>query len=583
MTELPSELRHWDRQLSLLPQDLALGLGPLILHLARELGPLGARPLEEGGEPDGYDGLSRRGSYERLASLEWLYALELPDEFLRRAAVGEQSFFHVRLREPAGARRSVALFDAGPAQLGAPRIAQLAALIALARRAEEAGASFEWANLQGDDLYQGVTKASVLHLLHGRSSQEAGQADLLRWRGRVEGAREPDDLWIVGSERLADLNSTESASVLAVRDVIEPGSRQVAVEVRRPASSVRKAWTATILLDLPLPDDCVRLLRDPFRAAVAAPFALAGSIDSRFGIHFAPRGNRLAVRLRSGALLVQPVPGSPREKLAGPRLIPEAAGLALVAIGFRGARCLLAYVEGDWLRIQVQGPRGGLAARLNGRLPSIGERALRPGAMTPGTLYLQRGILIDAEENLFEERSGRWEPSLSRVASSALIHGRVHLIRGPVGEGQATPVAVLDGDRRMRIALHAPFERVLAFQGFGGARGPFGGLAGIRIDASRWAVLGGARGAVEFHPPSGAQVVGVVTEGGEPGLLLLEDGVLSMAGRRFSRVLRLPGRVVMASASPYDPIVASVGDRGQLYVWSLKHRALVLNLQPGGA
>ncbi|HEX9944470.1 MAG TPA: hypothetical protein VGG03_20865 [Thermoanaerobaculia bacterium] len=48
----------------------------------------------------------------------------------------------------AAGKTSFALFDAGPGQLGAPHIAQLAALIALTRRADGAGARFAWGILQ---------------------------------------------------------------------------------------------------------------------------------------------------------------------------------------------------------------------------------------------------------------------------------------------------------------------------------------------------------------------------------------------------------------------------------------------------
>ena len=41
-------------------------------------------------------------------------------------------------------RVSLAVFDSGPGQLGAPRVAQVAAWIALARRAAAAGLGFAW-------------------------------------------------------------------------------------------------------------------------------------------------------------------------------------------------------------------------------------------------------------------------------------------------------------------------------------------------------------------------------------------------------------------------------------------------------
>ena len=126
MSNLPPALRPWALQLSIFPEDLALSLGPYVARLAAAIGSLRPRGETEGGEPQGYDGLTRRGPYERLLLTEWLYALESPDEFIRRAAFGEHAFLKPAFKQPQGSRRTVALLDAGPDQLGSPRIAHLA-------------------------------------------------------------------------------------------------------------------------------------------------------------------------------------------------------------------------------------------------------------------------------------------------------------------------------------------------------------------------------------------------------------------------------------------------------------------------
>ena len=68
-----------------------------------------AQLLVVGGELRGYDGLTRRGSPERLLISEWLLATEAPDEFVRRAAFNEQAFLRPAFRQPQGGRRAVAL------------------------------------------------------------------------------------------------------------------------------------------------------------------------------------------------------------------------------------------------------------------------------------------------------------------------------------------------------------------------------------------------------------------------------------------------------------------------------------------
>lgn len=142
---LPPALESWRPELETLPKQLVLDLQPLLPLLASLLGPMHAPPVQGQGEPDGMDGLDRRGPYERLVASEWLLADEVPLEFLRRAVDGEHLFSRVRRVEPSATRRCVVLMDTGPEMLGGPRLVQLVAWLALARRARRAGASFEWA------------------------------------------------------------------------------------------------------------------------------------------------------------------------------------------------------------------------------------------------------------------------------------------------------------------------------------------------------------------------------------------------------------------------------------------------------
>ena len=148
MIELPRALQPWAQELELFPSETASALAPLLPRLDRLVGPLRASPKWGRGEPDGFDGLSRRGIYDRLLVSEWLLADEAPLEFARRAATGEHAFLKLAQREPQSAPLSLAVFDAGPNQLGAPRLLHLAALVVLFRRAKNSGAYFRWGVLQ---------------------------------------------------------------------------------------------------------------------------------------------------------------------------------------------------------------------------------------------------------------------------------------------------------------------------------------------------------------------------------------------------------------------------------------------------
>ena len=201
--ELPRALMPWSPYLQLLPAEHIAAFAPLVQRLDVAIGPLRVQVNGGGGEPDGFDGISRRGAYDRLLLSEWLLADELPDEFARRAVMSEHAFLQIARQEPAGARISFALFDAGPNQLGAPRIAQIAALIVLARRAEAAGATLVWGVLQrpADLERHGLTAAGLAHLVAARCAVEATDDHLAKWRALASAPADRDELWIIGGER----------------------------------------------------------------------------------------------------------------------------------------------------------------------------------------------------------------------------------------------------------------------------------------------------------------------------------------------------------------------------------------------
>ena len=127
--QLPAMLRPWADWLSLFPPDLAKTMGDLLLRLNPLLTPLQRHAARVAIDPAGVGDIVTRGSYDRLLISEWAYADTVPDEFLRRAANGELLFAGP---EPANSDEplsSVALFDAGPFQLGEPRLVHLALFI----------------------------------------------------------------------------------------------------------------------------------------------------------------------------------------------------------------------------------------------------------------------------------------------------------------------------------------------------------------------------------------------------------------------------------------------------------------------
>ena len=142
--DLPKPISHWQGIMAAFPEDIAA----LLLNLCNQLAPLiRNHPLQSRTgkvEPLGFDGLSRQVNYHRLLLSEWVLQDHFPEEFVRRAATGEHLFLEMQREENHEGRCCHALFDCGPEQLGRPRLAQLAVLILLARRAERHRLHFKW-------------------------------------------------------------------------------------------------------------------------------------------------------------------------------------------------------------------------------------------------------------------------------------------------------------------------------------------------------------------------------------------------------------------------------------------------------
>jgi hypothetical protein len=198
---LPEALRPWATTLSTMDLDLATALGPLLQDLDEFITAATATHPHRG-EPDGFGGIGLRGEPERILVSEWAFAEHFPHEFLRKAATGELLYTTPEFVETHRKGRAAVLVDAGPDQLGAARLVQLAALIVLQRREP--------------DLLLGVLgdepgtwhPAGITRLLDARRATRPDQSDVQRWADTV------DDLWLLSSPRLTAprcLTTTESA------------------------------------------------------------------------------------------------------------------------------------------------------------------------------------------------------------------------------------------------------------------------------------------------------------------------------------------------------------------------------------
>jgi hypothetical protein len=591
---LPAALHAWAPWLSLFAEPLALELGPWVARLAPALGSLRRVSLQRPGEPDGYRGLSRRGPYERLVAGEWALAEVVPEEFLRRAAHGEHLFLELASAEPAGALRSVALFDAGPSQLGAPRIVHLATLIALAQRAEGARASFAWGVLQQRSLFETVTPENVRLLLQARTAQEATAGDLDFWQTQLGPLAESDDRWVVGPTRLrGQVASGFCPSFVEVRDPYDPERLFVLAVVRHRAEPAKE-----IELGLPDPASCAQLLRDPFRVAGAVLALGSTRLDRESNLMFSASQKRLLTRLGSqngSDVIGYAVPNSQRDRAGRPKMFFEPDGAPVTAAGWYRRRLVTVASTAEALLVYGLGSQEGLARPLL-RL----DRAHLPDFVAAGSGQPLQPCVVrpssGVPEAFFLDAAGH----LIRVFASAATPPEI-LASGVLGFCQAPRF----GTAQFFYAVPAPAQAGLG-PGVSVRTGPYGNeLARVGVEEGAPATVhfgGGVLAAIGHRPgawtlvnlslprsvpqqtdtletPSGAEVVGLAADG---SLVLLDADrhTLRLHGKTDLVLTRSAASIETACVSGFSDRVAYRTAAGEIVVHAFGEDAPLLRIVP---
>lgn len=572
--ELPEELRPWREALQLFPTDLALGVGQAVRQVSRFLGPMRLPVKEDRGDPDGYRGITTRGRFERLLLSEWALALEIPEEFLRRAAMHEQLFTALAYRQTGGIRRQLVLFDGGPLSLGRPRVAQLALLIALLERARAKQVRFSWGVL-GDTRRSQIaelTTGSVRRLLEGRSARLATALDAEEWLRTIAEPEQPDDLWLVGPRGIGDLCPTSVLTVLELSEGPEPASDQAAtleLKLLRPGQAER-----SMRIELPPDPLSIRLLRDPFRTRAAEPRNL-GSM--RLSLEAPPRfvdsGRRILVELAGGGLAVLHVttgaaPG------ARPTIYRPSADRHVVAATWarRGLYTLEAKGPGE-LRLRRIGPRGGDAQVFDvyGGPESV-QRERHLWTMTVTRHGEEEGVVLDSNRRLWRIRSdnGRRRMALEalRVTGLAENHGVPTFV---VAAGEDKPA-------QLRFLATTPLSHDISPPPeLAGAEADYhfvfgvGSLAlgAVRVGPDAWLFLNTTSTSPPIKVRDGDRVHGAcATPGGEA--LLVSDferrRLCLQFGARRQVLLYTPQPLRWVVPDTHVPRFAAVDDNGSLHL-----------------
>jgi hypothetical protein len=364
MSRLPALLQAWHPWLSLFPADLAAPLGELMLRLHPQIGPLRSAPARADHLPEGVGSIVQRGPYERMLISEWAYADAEPDEFLRRAGSGELMFTGPEPAARQRSRRCVALFDAGPAQLGEPRLLHLALFILLARRAEEAGALFEWGIVQVPGVLHNDSGTAGIHLLlKARRLDGADDAALAQWSGCVDHGA--DDLWIIGARPLP---APGARGQVGIRRSMLAEQLDVTLNLQ---GAVRR-----LALDLPPATLGTRLLRQPFEplAIIEQKRQSEGRPSQLQAPRFAANGDRLAVAQFDGGVRVYQIPRKPKQKTGKARRYAKHGAGNELGAGVFGKSLGRIVSDGETISfISFPSPAFGSAQGMNVARPGIDQ------------------------------------------------------------------------------------------------------------------------------------------------------------------------------------------------------------------
>lgn len=598
---LPPSLAPWAAYLNIFPEEVSLALGPMIQRVSMLIGSPQPRLNEKKGEPDGFDGLNRRGTYERLLLSEWMLADELEDEFMRRAVMGEHLFLNRAHSSPVGTRSSLALFDAGPSQVGSPRIAHIAALIVLANRADSAHSTFSWGVLQElETTYSDVNPGNIMALLAARSHDEVSDAHVTLWEEQLATWSGLDDVWLIGGNRLSRIKTERRSSRLYVEDVLEPDKRELRLSCTGASGSLAK-----VTLELPKNNISTRLLRDPFDGAVPKIQKTAASTYTGSGLLFDMTGAKLYTRTAKWGVTAFNVPNSPRAGAGRPRSYHTRNWQTVCAVGRVGRAIALISPEDRLVNLEycrqapIKLPPGAYAGYNSNVFftPAAGDGPLMPCFSLP---WEGEMAAIDGAGSLF--RFSRLKGQAKSLGSRPLS-GTVHLVATDVLAVNVFDSRLVyvgrewpDDEFRIVSIRGGHIDRATTFEGtalrafFGPSPGcghPQYGLLALEQTEFQWIVITGSQ-QKDLVKPYGARVFGVMAEMhsiAEVGLLALEDDLMtvSLNGRNWRKeILRAHTEIAHIALCQREPYIAYSTVDGEIVIYSVKHRADLCRYHPEG-
>ncbi|MDK2123438.1 hypothetical protein [Parachitinimonas caeni] len=543
-------------------------------------------------EPDGLGDLRRRGPYERLLTSEWLLAEEIPDEFLRRAAGGEHLFLSPVLRQLQAESQLVALFDVGPLQLGAPRLAHVAFWILLARRASEAGGSLRWGVLQEPGrLHDADNLALLKHMLGRRSWLPACADDLVAWQQTLTALTPAmSETWLLASNEV-------TGAAFSHQVTIKPSLAEDKLLLTLREGQATK----TLQLDLPPTDSCKQVLAGQLEPE-AEPTAHSQS-DKRFSLKrppiIAPDGAYVAVVvLDEPALLMLDTTFKRKDAAVKLRRMRWNAGAPPLAIALRGKKPFGVVPDGEqisfWQLGQFPTVSRPQPERFN--LPP-GLASWSPLGLLKGSGRQQLHLLDRLGNHLFWEASFKATPSARTPAPGITHYLRKNTLAMVQIDDTALLVAHYDEQRRIVAMVQAmqaePLRQAVIAASSEAPTVLFGELAGWRSNGGlcalgtgngqRWDlyafVAGQAQCRATLHMKPESQVLGVLLDAPSSRYLLLtvapnKRGLVLLGQDYQERVYDSPNPISRITFCDRSGLVAMLTDERELIVFDLRHRRL---------
>lgn len=589
--KLPAGLAPWAKHLQIFPEEISLILGGYARKLSPFISPITSSSEDTNGEPNGYDGVARRGIYERLLLSELALADDFGDEFVRRAVMGEHLFLNLAKVAPSAKRVSIALFDAGAMQLGVPRIAHIAAFIVLARRAEAAGATFLWGVLQ--DAKQLVisddTEASIKILLESRTANDVTETDIAEWLEKLRDVDKPSDVWLVGSENLERFETAKNFSRLYVEESLELKKRELTLKIKSAGSAEKLT-----ILELPQPNICTRLLRNPFEIIQKAEFSSARLDGKVTNFFFDNTGSKLFAKLDSSDILCFAVQNMPSSGKIYPTIYRSDNARKYAAVGrLKKAIAVVSKVDDKTIRLEYRkygfGLKEGLYRSSEAEIafPEDENGLLQIYNVRPRKFHYDESAILDANRKLFllsQIGKDRYE-SEEPVGAARLLATDVLAVTQ--AEEQFVYIGCEDGNEyHFIVSISDKIERH-SLAGKRLKRAMFGrGEAGKKICAfedtsGNWKIPDEGKKERIMPQPKG-EVVVVFHDARiapESGFFELMDDRRTVEfcwayGRR-KPILTAEAEIVKIEFSPRSPMLAYQTAGGELVIYSLTPRTAI--------